>query len=57
MLVEALYYVGELRLVQGETDLARRHFAAVVNVKVPYFVEHRLARAQLARMRSTAAVQ
>lgn len=57
MLCEALFYVGELRLTEGARDLARRYFAAAVNVKVPYFVEHRLARTELALMRAAAAAQ
>jgi tetratricopeptide (TPR) repeat protein len=50
-LTEALYYVGELRLAEGETQIARRHFAAVVNLRVLNFVEYGMARAELERMR------
>jgi tetratricopeptide (TPR) repeat protein len=50
MLVEALYYVGEQRFAAGETAMARRYFAATVNLKVLYFIEHHMARAELARM-------
>jgi lipoprotein NlpI len=50
-LCEALYYLGQERLARGETDIARRYFAAVVNTRVLYFVEHRMARAELERLR------
>jgi lipoprotein NlpI len=50
MLAEALYYVGEQRLAAGETETARRYFAATVNLKVLYFIEHHMARAELVRM-------
>jgi tetratricopeptide (TPR) repeat protein len=49
-LTEALYYVGELRLAEGEPELARRYFAAVVILKVSDYVEYGMARAELARM-------
>ncbi|HTT02397.1 MAG TPA: tetratricopeptide repeat protein [Steroidobacteraceae bacterium] len=51
ILVEALYYVGELRLADADTDGARRYFAAAVNLKVLYFVEHHMALAELAKLR------
>ena len=50
-LTEALYYVGELRLAEGDAQLARRYFAAVVNLKVSDYVEYAMARGELARMR------
>jgi tetratricopeptide (TPR) repeat protein len=50
ILAEALYYTGEQRLAAGETDAARRYFAATVNLKVLYFIEHQMARAELARL-------
>lgn len=52
MLAEALYYAGENRLLSGDRELALRHFAAVVNLKVLYFVEHDLALARLSRLRA-----
>jgi tetratricopeptide (TPR) repeat protein len=54
-LTEALYYVGELRLAQGDVETARRHFVSVVNLRVLNFVEFGMARAELARMRERAA--
>jgi lipoprotein NlpI len=51
-LVEALYYIGQVRLAAGETDLARTYFAAAVNLKVLYFIEPHLALAELAKMRA-----
>jgi lipoprotein NlpI len=50
-LTEALFYVGELRLAEGDTETARRHFATVVNLKVLNFVEYGMARAELQKMR------
>jgi tetratricopeptide (TPR) repeat protein len=55
VLVEALYYVGQLRLANGETDTARRYFAAAVNLKVLYFIEHGMALAELNKMRERSA--
>ena len=55
VLVEALYYVGQLRLANGDTDTARRYFAAAVNQKVLYFIEHQMALAELNKMRDRSA--
>ncbi|MEP7244621.1 MAG: tetratricopeptide repeat protein [Gammaproteobacteria bacterium] len=55
LLAEALYYVGQLRLANGDADTARRYFAATVNLKVLYFIEHHMALAELARMRADGA--
>jgi len=41
--IEALYYVGELRLAEGDVETARRHFASVVNLRVLNFVEFGMA--------------
>jgi tetratricopeptide (TPR) repeat protein len=54
-LTEALYYVGELRLAEGDVESARRHFASVVNLRVLNFVEYGMARAELARLRKPVA--
>jgi tetratricopeptide (TPR) repeat protein len=54
-LTEALFYVGELRLAEGDVETARKHFAAVVNLKVTDFVEYAMARAELAKLRERAA--
>jgi lipoprotein NlpI len=51
ILAEALYYIGQMRLANGETDTARRYFAATVNLKVLYFIEHHLALAEITKMR------
>ena len=53
-LTEALYYVGELRLAEGDVETARKHFASVINLCVLNFVEFGMARAELARMRERA---
>ena len=50
-LTEALYYIGELKLANGDPESARRHFASVINLRVLNFVEYGMARAELARMR------
>jgi tetratricopeptide (TPR) repeat protein len=51
LLSEALFYIGELRLAEGDTETARRYFASVVNLKVVNFVEYGMARAELQKMR------
>jgi lipoprotein NlpI len=51
LLTEALYYVGELRLAEGDVETARRHFATVINLRVLSFVEYGMARAELKKMR------
>jgi len=50
-LCEALFYVGEEYWARGETDVARDYFAALVNLRVLYFLEHGLALAEIARLR------
>jgi lipoprotein NlpI len=50
-LCEALYYVGEELWARGEPDAARDYFAALVNIKVIYFLEHGLALAEIAKLR------
>ena len=52
ILEEALYYIGEQRLADGDLDGARHYLAAAVNLKVPYFLEHHLALAELSKMRN-----
>jgi tetratricopeptide (TPR) repeat protein len=51
-LCEALYYVGQHRLANGDLETARLYFGATVNLKVMYFIEHRLALAELEKMRA-----
>ncbi|HEY6125276.1 MAG TPA: tetratricopeptide repeat protein, partial [Steroidobacteraceae bacterium] len=50
-LCEALFYVGEAYWARGESDVARDYFAALVNIKVIYFLEHGLALAEIAKLR------
>jgi lipoprotein NlpI len=50
-LCEALFYVGEAYWARGQPDVARDYFAALVNVKVIYFLEHGLALAEIAKLR------
>jgi lipoprotein NlpI len=49
-LVEALYYRGEQYLADRDAASARRYFAQAVNLKVPSFIEHHLALAELAKL-------
>ena len=50
-LCEALFYVGEDYWARGKPDVARDYFAALVNIKVIYFLEHGLALAEIAKLR------
>lgn len=50
-LCEALFYVGEAHWARGKPDVARDYFAALVNIRVLYFLEHGLALAELAKLR------
>jgi lipoprotein NlpI len=50
-LCEALFYVGEAYWARGQSDVARDYFAALVNIKVIYFLEHGLALAEIAKLR------
>ena len=52
MLAEALYYMGQLRLANGDAATARRYFAATVSLKVLYFIEHHMALAEIAKARA-----
>jgi lipoprotein NlpI len=51
-LCEALFYVGEAYWARGQPDVARDYFAALVNLKVLYFLEHGLALAEIAKLRA-----
>jgi tetratricopeptide (TPR) repeat protein len=53
MLAEALYYTGQARLARRENETARLYFTATVNLKVTYFIEHRMALAELAKIRAS----
>jgi lipoprotein NlpI len=50
-LCEALFYVGEDHWARGDLDAARDYFAALVNIKVIYFLEHGIALAEIAKLR------
>ncbi len=50
-LCEALFYVGEAYWARGKPEVARDYFAALVNIKVIYFLEHGLALAEIAKLR------
>ena len=50
-LCEALYYVGEAHWARGNPEVARDYFAALINIRVLYFLEHGLALAELAKLR------
>jgi len=50
-LCEALFYVGEAYWARGDRDTARNYFAALVNLRVLYFLEHGLALAEIAKLR------
>ena len=50
-LCEALFYVGEAYWARGQPEVARDYFAALVNIKVIYFLEHGLALAEIAKLR------
>jgi lipoprotein NlpI len=49
-LCEALFYVGEAHWARGKPDVARDYFAALVNIRVLYFLEHGLALAEIAKL-------
>jgi lipoprotein NlpI len=50
-LCEALFYVAEAYWARGQPEVARDYFAALVNIKVIYFLEHGLALAEIAKLR------
>jgi lipoprotein NlpI len=50
-LCEALFYVGEEYWARGQPEVARDYLAALVNIKVLFFLEHGLALAELAKLR------
>ena len=49
-LCEALFYVGEAYWARGQPEVARDYFAALVSIKVIYFLEHGLALAEIAKL-------
>ncbi|HET9862762.1 MAG TPA: hypothetical protein VFP37_04925 [Steroidobacteraceae bacterium] len=49
-LCEALFYVAEDHWASGHPELARDYFAALVNIRVLYFLEHGLALAEIAKL-------
>ncbi len=52
MACEALYYTAQAAFANGRPETGRQRLARAVNLKVLYFVEHDLALAELARLRS-----
>lgn len=54
-LCEALFYLGEAYWARGQPEVARDYFAALVNIKVIYFLEHGLALAEIAKLRELTA--
>ncbi|MCU0759049.1 MAG: hypothetical protein MUF07_07600 [Steroidobacteraceae bacterium] len=52
MACEALYYTAQQAFADGRAAAARQRLARVVNLKVVYYVEHDLALAELARLRT-----
>ncbi len=54
-LCEALFYVGQAHWAAGKPDVARAYFAALVNLRVIYFIEHGMALAEIAKLNRTAA--
>jgi tetratricopeptide (TPR) repeat protein len=51
LLTEALYYIGERYHADGDLETARKHYAAVVNLRQLNYVEYGMARAELAHIR------
>jgi tetratricopeptide (TPR) repeat protein len=51
-LCAALFYVGQSHWARGRPDLARSYFAALVNLRQPYYAEHGLALAEIAKLNS-----
>ena len=43
--------MGEDYWARGQPEVARDYFAALVNIKVIYFLEHGLALAEIAKLR------
>jgi lipoprotein NlpI len=54
-LCEALFYIGQERMARGDIDAARRYFAATANTRVLYYIEHDMALAELANLRTNSA--
>ena len=52
MLCEALYYSAQRRLAQGESEAARQLLARATQMKSLDYIEHAMARAQLAKLRA-----
>lgn len=50
-LCEALFYVGEDYWARGQPEVARDYLAALINIKVIYFLEHGLALAEIDKLR------
>ena len=53
-LCEALFYVGQVHWAEGRPDVARAYFAALVNLRIIYFIEHGMALAEIAKLNKMA---
>jgi lipoprotein NlpI len=51
ILTEALFYTGQKHLAEKRIDVAMKYFTATTELKVPYFIEHHLAMAELEKLR------
>jgi lipoprotein NlpI len=51
ILTEALFYTGQKHLAENGTGVAAKYFTATTELKVPYFIEHHLAMAELEKLR------
>jgi lipoprotein NlpI len=51
ILTEALFYTGEKRLAENQTAAGTKYLTATADLQVPYFIEHHLALAELAKLR------
>jgi lipoprotein NlpI len=51
ILTEALFYIGQKHLAESRTGVAAKYFTATTELKVPYFIEHHLAMAELEKLR------
>jgi tetratricopeptide (TPR) repeat protein len=49
-LLSSLFYAGESWWARGEPDVARRYFAAAVNLRLAHTDEYRLAMAEIAKL-------
>jgi hypothetical protein len=48
--MSSLFYAGETWWAQGHPDVAKRYFAAAINLRLAHTDEYRLAMAEIARL-------